>query len=61
MILPNDLTDQLLVATVQSVEEAIINSLIAAERMEGINANKSFTLPQGLLLEVMRKYNRLNE
>ena len=60
-MLPNDLIDPLLEATVQSVEEAIINALIAAETMEGINGNKSYALPHGLLVEVLRKYNRLNK
>lgn len=60
-MLPNDLIDPLLEATVQSVEEAIINALIAAETMEGINGNKSYALPHGLLVEVLRKYNRLEQ
>jgi D-aminopeptidase len=58
-MLPNDLIDPLLEATVQAVEEAIINALIAAETMEGINGNKSHALPHGLLVEVLKKYNRL--
>ncbi|MBA4300709.1 MAG: aminopeptidase [Cyclobacterium sp.] len=60
-MLPNDLINPLLEATVQSVEEAIINAMIAAETMEGINGNKSYALPHGLLVEVLKKYNRLNE
>lgn len=59
-MLPNDLIDPLLEATVQSVEEAIINAMIAAETMEGINGNKSYALPHGMLVEVLKKYNRLN-
>jgi len=61
VMLPNDLIDPLLEATVQAVEEAIINAMIAAETMEGINGNKSYALPHGLLVEVLRKYNRLND
>ncbi|WP_297335864.1 P1 family peptidase [Algoriphagus sp.] len=60
-MLPNDLIDPLLEATVQAVEEAIINAMIAAETMEGINGNKSYAIPHGLLVNVLRKYNRLNE
>ncbi len=60
-MLPNDLMDPLLEATVQAVEEAIINAIIAAETMDGINGNKSYALPHGLLVEVLKKYNRLNE
>lgn len=59
-MLANDEIDPLLEATVQSVEEAIINAMIAAETMEGINGNKSYALPHGLLVEVLKKYNRLN-
>jgi D-aminopeptidase len=45
-------------ATVEATEEAIINVLIAAEDMEGINGNKCFALPHKRLIEVMKKYNR---
>ena len=47
-------------ATVEATEEAIINALIAAEDMEGINDNKAFAIPHKRLREVMKKYNRLN-
>lgn len=60
-MLANDEIDPLLEATVQSVEEAIINAMIAAETMEGINGNKSYSLPHGLLVDILKKYNRLNE
>ena len=60
-MLPNDLIDPLLEATVQAVEEAIINAMIAAETMEGINGNKSHALPHGLLVDILKKYNRLNK
>lgn len=60
-MLPNDLIDPLFEATVQSVEEAIINAMIAAETMEGINGNKSYAIPHGLLIDVLKKYNRLNK
>lgn len=59
-MLANDEIDPLLEATVQSVEEAIINAMIAAENMEGINGNKSYALPHGLLVDVLKKYNRIN-
>lgn len=60
-MLPNDEIDPLLEATVQSVEEAIINSMIAAETMEGINGNKSHALPHALLIEILTKYNRIKK
>jgi L-aminopeptidase/D-esterase-like protein len=58
-LLPNDLIDPLLEATVQAVEEAIINAMVAAETMEGVNGNKSYALPHKLLIDLLRKYNRI--
>lgn len=40
------------------VEEAIINALIAAKTMEGINNNKVYSLPHDRLQSIMKKYNR---
>lgn len=60
-ILPNDLISPLFEATVQAVEEAIINAMVAAETMEGINGNKSYALPHDLLIETLKKYNRIKE
>ena len=57
----NDLISPLFEATVQSVEEAIVNALVAAETMEGINGNKSYALPHDLLIKVLKKYNRIKE
>ena len=59
--LSNDQLTPIFESTVQSVEEAIINAMIAAETMEGINGNKSYALPHDLLIEILKKYNRLNE
>ena len=44
-MLPNGLISPLFEATVQAVEEAIVNTLVAAETMEGINNNKVWALP----------------
>jgi D-aminopeptidase len=57
--LPNDLIDPLFEATVQAVEEAIINAMVAAETMEGINGNKSYALPHKLTVEILKKYKRI--
>jgi D-aminopeptidase len=46
-------------ATVEATEEAIINVLVAAKDMEGINGNKCFALPYDRLKETMKKFNRL--
>ncbi len=48
-------------ATVQAVEEAIINAMVAAETIEGINGNKAYALPHDLLIKTLKKYNRLKE
>ena len=57
--LPNDLMNPLFEATVQSTEEAIINAMVAAETMEGINGNKSNALPHKLVVDILKKYNRV--
>jgi D-aminopeptidase len=46
-------------ATVQAVEEAIVNALIAAETMTGIDGHEVPALPHKRLQEVLKKYNRL--
>ena len=56
---PNDKITPFFEATVQAVEEAIINAMVAAETMEGINGNKTYALPHDLLIDVLRKYNRI--
>jgi L-aminopeptidase/D-esterase-like protein len=58
---PNDRITPLFEATTQAVEEAIINAMVAAETMEGINGNTSYALPHDTLKEVLKKYNRLNK
>lgn len=57
----NDLLLPVFEATVQVVEEAIINAMIAAETMEGINGNKAYALPHDLLKNTLKKYNRFQE
>lgn len=57
--LPNDLIDPLFDATVQAVEEAIVNAMVAAETMEGINGNKAYGLPHQLVMELLKKYNKI--
>ena len=57
--LRNDELDPLLAASLQATEEAIINALVAAKTMKGINNNTFYALPHERLREVLRKYNRL--
>lgn len=58
-VLPNDLINPLFDATVQAVEEAIINAMVAAETMEGINGNKAYGLPHNLVIDLLKKYNKI--
>lgn len=53
--------DPIFRATVEATEEAVVNALVAAETMEGINGNTAFALPHDRLRETMRKYNRLRD
>lgn len=56
---PNDLINPIFYATVQAVEEAIINAMVAAETMEGINGNKALALPHKATIDILKKYNRI--
>ncbi|MBI4428096.1 MAG: P1 family peptidase [Ignavibacteriales bacterium] len=58
-MLPNTLINPLFEAVVQATEEAILNALIAAETMKGINGNIVFALPHDRLKDVLRQYNRM--
>jgi L-aminopeptidase/D-esterase-like protein len=60
-MLPNDSIDPLFLATVQATEEAIINAMVAAETMTGIDGHTAIALPHDRLREVLKKYNRLNQ
>ena len=60
-MLPNDSLDPLFLATVQSTEEAIVNAMVAAETMTGIDGHTAVALPHDRLQEVLRKYNRLSK
>ncbi|WP_405227942.1 DmpA family aminopeptidase [Lentisalinibacter sediminis] len=51
----------LFLATVEAVEEALVNCLVAAETMTGANGLTVHALPEDRLQEILRKYNRLQE
>src|SRR6202046_3103702 len=57
-MLRNSRTDPLFTAAVQATEEAIVNALIAARTMVGINGYRIEALPHDRLANVMRKYGR---
>jgi D-aminopeptidase len=58
-MLPNDSLDPIFLATVQGTEEAVINAMVAAETMTGIDGHTVIALPHDRLREVLKKYNRL--
>lgn len=56
----NNKMDPLIQAAALATEEAIINAMIAAETMKGRDDNVSFAIPHDRLVDVMKKYNRLD-
>ena len=56
-MLPNDQINPLFQATVESVEEAIINAMVAADTMEGINGNKAYALPHDAVIKLLKQHN----
>jgi D-aminopeptidase len=59
--LRNEHMDVLFQAAIEATEEALINSLLAAEDMSGNNSNKASSLPHQELIKIMKKYNRINK
>ena len=60
-MLSNEQLDPLFEAVVQATEEAIVNALIAAETMSGINGNTAYAIPHERLKNILARYNRLNK
>ena len=59
-VLRNSEMSPLFMAVIEATEEAIINSLFAAETMEG-NGHKIEALPIEQTIQIMKKYNRIKE
>jgi L-aminopeptidase/D-esterase-like protein len=59
-MLPNDSLDPLFRATVEATEEAIVNAMIAARDMTGVDDHRVIALPHAALRAVLKKYGRLN-
>jgi L-aminopeptidase/D-esterase-like protein len=57
-MLDNDAVTPFFLATIEAVEEATLNALVAAETMTGINGNKIHALPHDRLVDVLKKYQR---
>ncbi|MGH9710399.1 MAG: P1 family peptidase, partial [Candidatus Acidiferrales bacterium] len=58
-MMPNDHMDSLFEATVQATEEAVVNAMIAAKTVTGIENRTVQALPHDRLREILKKYNRL--
>ena len=58
-MVPNDRISPFFEATVQAVEESIINALIAAKDMTGKNNTIVYALPKDRVIEILKKYNRI--
>src|ERR1700733_4100294 len=58
-MVPNDSLDPLFAATVQATEEAIVNAMVAATDMTGIDDHRVHALPHDQLRAVLAKYHRL--
>jgi L-aminopeptidase/D-esterase-like protein len=57
--LPNGDLTPFFEATVEATEEAIVNALVAAETMIGVDGNTAASLPHDQLRTILAKYNRL--
>ena len=58
-MLSDDHISELFWATIEATEEAVLNSLVAAETMVGRDGTTFHALPHERLVEVMRRYGRL--
>jgi L-aminopeptidase/D-esterase-like protein len=58
-MLPNERINPLFAAAVSATEEAIVNAMIAAETMEGVNGNKVYAIPHDRLIAALKKYGRI--
>jgi L-aminopeptidase/D-esterase-like protein len=54
----NDRINGIFIATVQATEEAIVNALVAAETMSGVNGRTIDALPHDRLRAVLKQYGR---
>ena len=58
-MLPNDRMDPIFEACMQATEEAIVNALIAAKTMTGIDGHTIMSIPHEKLRQIMKEFNRL--
>jgi D-aminopeptidase len=58
-LLTNDAVSPLFMAAIEATEEAIINSLFAAETTKGFQGHEVKALPVGQVISILKKYNRI--
>ena len=58
-MLRNSVISPLFLATIEATEEAILNSLFAAETMTGKDGHKILSMPIDKVVEIMKKYNKI--
>jgi len=58
-MLPNDRIDPLFRATIDATEEAVVNAMLAAETMTGVDGIRVFGLPGERVVSILKKYNRM--
>jgi D-aminopeptidase len=60
-MMPNDSLDPVFLTTVQATEEAVVNAMVAAETMTGIDNHTVIALPHDRVREVLAKHDRLKK
>jgi D-aminopeptidase len=58
-MLSNEQLNPIFLATVQATEEAVVNAMVAADTMTGVDGHTVQALPHQTLREILKKYNRL--
>jgi D-aminopeptidase len=59
VMLPNDRIDPLFQATIDATEEAVVNAMLAAQTMTGVDGIRVFGLPGDRVVATLKKYNRM--
>jgi len=60
-MVPNDDLDPIFLATVEATEESVVNAMIAATDMTGVDGHVVHALPHDKLRAVLARYNRLRQ
>lgn len=58
-MLSNESMNEFFYGVVDATEEAILNAMVAAKTMIGINGNKAYALPKESVIRILKKYNRI--